>query len=168
MAAMIDRAAGPPPAPGALRGDWRAQLGTWAQLMFAVFSGHRWLLEVAVGPRVMGPNELGWLDRAIAALEGTGLTGPERVDAVVVLIGHVRLIAAQAAASPSQPPVGRQRFLAPMRGVLRAYGDRYPAVAAALASSGRDAADGNALQFGLDCLLDGLAVLIRKRAGTDS
>ncbi|MFG2558787.1 TetR/AcrR family transcriptional regulator C-terminal domain-containing protein [Streptomyces sp. NPDC048496] len=35
---------------------------------------HPWLLEATLGPRLMGPKELGWMERALSALDGTGLT----------------------------------------------------------------------------------------------
>jgi hypothetical protein len=40
---------------------------------------HPWLLDATIGPRIVGPNELGWLEEAVATLDGTGLNGGERM-----------------------------------------------------------------------------------------
>lgn len=100
VALMIDRAMSEPPSaasPDAAGGGgeepWRVALRTWAHALAAVYHRHPWLLGAAVGPRVMGPQELGWTERALAALADTGLTGAEQLDAVVVVSGHIRTIA---------------------------------------------------------------------------
>ena len=38
----------------------------------------------------MGPREVGWIECALGILADTGLTAVERLDAVLVLCGHVR------------------------------------------------------------------------------
>ena len=103
IALMVDTAGDPPPVLDGEADGWRAQLGHWARRLLAVFQRHPWLLDATVGPRIMGPNELGWLEQAVAALEGTGLDGGERMDAVVVILGHVRTIAQQSR-TPTGPP----------------------------------------------------------------
>lgn len=163
VAAMIDTAAGAPPGRGEFHGGWRDQLTRWAYLMFDVFWQHQWLLQAAVGPRVMGPNELAWLDRAVAALGGTGFEGYEKLDAAVVVIGHIRSVAEQSGTSASGSPVTRRQFMAPMIELMGAHGERFPAVASALAGLSPNDSQGDALQFGLDCILDGLAVRISRR-----
>ncbi|QFU94610.1 TetR/AcrR family transcriptional regulator [Amycolatopsis sp. YIM 10] len=158
VAVMTDRAFGEPV--DLADGDWRTQLGEWCLLMYAVLERHPWLLDSSLCPRVWGPFELGWVERALAALEGTGLTGAERLDAVATLTGHLRAIAEQARNSAT-PEADFSRTL----GALMAeHGERFPAMAAAVA----EAADGgqdNALAFGLERILDGLAVLIGERRG---
>ncbi|MFD3513822.1 TetR/AcrR family transcriptional regulator C-terminal domain-containing protein [Streptomyces sp. NPDC058657] len=159
VALMVETAVGePPPALDGLR--WRDQLASWARQLAQLFARHPWLLDATVGPRVMGPEELGWLERAVAALDGHGLTGPERMDAAVLLVGHVRGIAEQArAARPDgAPETELLTFLGPL---VHQHADRFPALAAAMASQdGRD----QALDFGLERILDGLEALITHRA----
>ncbi|MGI5257891.1 TetR/AcrR family transcriptional regulator [Streptomyces angustmyceticus] len=164
VALMIDTALGEPPAaaePAASGRDgsgWRAALRAWAGALAAVYQRHPWLLETAVGPRVMGPHELGWTDRALAALAGTGLTGGERLDAVVVVTGHVRTLAQVSA--PTGPGGARatgpeEAMSAALNELLAGRADRFPAVAAALADSGGASRD-QAWEFGLERILDGL------------
>lgn len=165
VALMVDAALGEPPASDAApAGDWRVRLDIWARRLLAGFQRHPWTLEATVGPRVMGPNELGWLEYAVAALEGTGLDGGERMDAAVVLVSHIRGIVQQATATT--PGVDPDRALGEILArLLATRQDRYPAVSAALASAVTAGSQGNALDFGLARILDGLADLIARRAG---
>ncbi|MEU6236818.1 TetR/AcrR family transcriptional regulator C-terminal domain-containing protein [Kitasatospora sp. NPDC047058] len=158
VALMVEAAVGAPEAPVGLP-DWRGQLDHWARQLAEAFGAHPWLLDATVGPRVMGPTELAWLERVVAALDGTGLTGPERMDAAALLAGHVRGIAEQArAAGPDGAP--ESELLALLGGLVREHADRFPALAAAItAPDGRD----QALDFGLERILDGLEALIARR-----
>ncbi|GHA67362.1 hypothetical protein GCM10010345_83790 [Streptomyces canarius] len=96
----------------------------------------------------MGSAELSWLERAVAALDGTGLNGAERMDAAVLLVGHVRGIVQQARASG---PAGNPE--AQMGGILgdlmQAHGERFPALTAALASAAQSHGQDQAWEFGL-------------------
>ena len=106
------------------------RLRAWALALLPGFLRHPWALEATTGPRVVGPNELGWMEAALAVLDGTGLGGGERMDVLAVLAGHVRSIAQQATTPDGDP--GTQ-FGAILVEVVRERGDRYPAVKAALA-----------------------------------
>ncbi|MFG3442528.1 TetR/AcrR family transcriptional regulator [Nonomuraea sp. NPDC047897] len=163
VALMVETAIGdPPPKAGAAGDGWRERLTAWTRAMAVLFQRHPWLLDAMVGPRVLGPRELAWTEQAIAALDDTGLAGAERLDAVVLLSGHVRSIAQQARAA--EPARGAEaQFVAILGDLLREHGDRYPALTGALAhQAGQD----RALDFGLHRILDGLDVLItRRRSG---
>lgn len=76
------------------------------------------------------------MERAISALDGTGLSGAERMDTAVLLTGHVRSITQQAvAAGPADNP-GAQ-LGAVLGELMRTHGERFPALTAALASEAR-------------------------------
>ncbi|MBO1417872.1 TetR/AcrR family transcriptional regulator [Streptomyces sp. FH025] len=157
IALMVESALDEPPATA--EGDWREQLTAWAHHLAASFARHPWLLDATIGPRVLGPRELAWLERVVAALDGRGLTGSERMDAAVLLAGHVRSIAEQSrAVGPDGSP--EAELLTALGTVVHRHADRYPALAAAMAEpDGRD----QALDFGLERILDGLAALIDRR-----
>ncbi|MFF3765253.1 TetR/AcrR family transcriptional regulator [Streptomyces sp. NPDC001922] len=164
IALMVESAIGTAPPQDRPDSGWRERLGDWAHGLAAVFREHPWLLDATVGPRVMGPGELAWMERAIAALDGTGLTGAERMDAVVLLSGHVRGIAQQArAAGPDGAPEARLATL--LGALMRDHGEDYPALTAALASVSGPGERDQALEFGLRRILDGLGVLIAERSG---
>lgn len=161
VALMADLAMGEPPALG--NAGWRDRLGAWARALLPGFLHHPWVLEATTGPRVPGPNELAWMECAISALDGTGLRGGERMDAVVVLVGHVRNIAEQARTVSGSGP--EKQLGAILVELMREHADRYPAVNVALTSVIEDGAEDQALDFGLDRILDGLGVLIAERSG---
>ncbi|HTR95689.1 MAG TPA: TetR/AcrR family transcriptional regulator C-terminal domain-containing protein [Trebonia sp.] len=165
-ALMLDTALGAVPdpaaaAPGA-EAPWRAQLRAWAMTMFERMLAHPWAHEVAQGARPVGPNEVGWMESALTALADSGLTGAEGLDTIALLAGHVRSLALQAAAAgddSTEAALGRQVSQA-----LAAQADRYPRTAAAFTESGPPGDRDNALDFGIDRILDGLGALIAARA----
>jgi AcrR family transcriptional regulator len=155
VALMVERALGESPPPSARA--WRPALAEWTRLMLAGFVRHPWTLPATVGPRLIGPNELGWMEAALSVLADTPLTGAERLDAMVVLVGHARMLAEQTTARLSE-----SEFSNAMATTIAARGERFPLLSAAMAESavaGRD----QAFDFGLDRILDGLAALIRSR-----
>ncbi|ONI85190.1 hypothetical protein ALI22I_31555 [Saccharothrix sp. ALI-22-I] len=155
VALMADLAMGTPPTD--LRdGDWHDGLRAWTLALLPGFLRHPWVPEATTGPRVVGPNELAWMEAALAVLDGTGLGGSERMDVLAVLAGHVRSIAQQATAG-SDP--GAQ-FGAMLFEVVRERGDRYPAVQAALTESMAEGGEDEAFDFGLDLILAGLRTRI--------
>lgn len=159
VALMLDSAVGPPPdpRPGA---SWRETLDAWARELYAGFCAHPWALEVAVGARVIGPNELTWLERAVTALTGSGLDGSEMLDVAVLLTGHVRNLAQQVTATASAP---EQAMGPSLHLVLAGREDQYPAVLAAMASAAAAGRQDQALDFGLARILDGVGALIDAR-----
>jgi hypothetical protein len=106
----------------------------------------------------MGPREAGWIESAVAALAGTGLTGDERLAAVFLLFGHVRNTQSMATAG-TQPWSGGSELAERIRG----HAELFPELSRAL-SGPAPALDDNARKFGLDRILDGLAVLIAERS----
>jgi AcrR family transcriptional regulator len=162
LAVMIEQAVGDPPDLDRLRGGWRGKLRAWAQAMWATWDRHPWLPGATTGDRVLGPRELGWTECAVAALAGSGLTGREQLDAVLVLSGHLRNTRSMATAGTQPWTSGRQVAL------LRQHGDRFPALAAAVPAAGDPSSLGSdhAREFGLARILDGLGILIAERTTT--
>ncbi len=157
VALMMDRAMGGPPTMDTQ--DWRAGLTGWAHHLLAGFVQHPWALEASVGPRPIGPNELGWMESAAAVLATTGLTGGEQLDTMAVLSGHVRMIAQQAVLS-DQPEAQLHTAIVAL---LQNREDSFPALAATLRSAQVENRQDDAFTFGLDRILDGIEALIRRR-----
>lgn len=156
VALMVDLGLGEPPV--ALDAGWRERLDAWAREMFARIWAHPWALEATIGVRPIGPNEMGWLEHATAALTGTGLTGPEMLDTAVTLIGHVRTIAQQGAAMRTNTP--ETAYDNAMTALLAGRESRFPTLTAALSDpNGRN----QALTYGLRCILDGVSLLVASR-----
>ena len=174
VALMVDAALGDPPEPPAptsqtsLSGrapasgerQWRAVLRLWATTINARYRLHPWAIDATVGARPTGPHEMAWMETALAALAGTGLTGPERLDAVALLNGHVRSLVQVTPAGQHDLETEMARQIG---AALAANPDRYPQVLAAFSESPPPAGRDNALDFGIDRILDGLAALIATR-----
>jgi AcrR family transcriptional regulator len=179
VALMVDTALGDPPepppptspeqtslasqtgrTPASGEQHWRTVLRLWATTINARYRLHPWAIDATVGARPTGPHEMAWMETALAALAGTGLTGPERLDTLALLNGHVRSLV-------QVTPAGQHDLEAEMArqigAALAANPDRYPQVLAAFSESPQPAGRDNALDFGIDRILDGLAALIAAR-----
>jgi len=152
VAAMLERGIGSPPVTA---GEWRQALTDWARALLRAYEGHAWALEASAGRRPIGPNEVAWMESALAVLP-PGLTGAERLDAVATIAGHVRMIAGQSGGAESD-------LAAAMGMVVRDHAERYPAVVAALTDVAAHGGADDAFDFGLGRILDGLAVLVAQR-----
>ncbi|MFI6485014.1 TetR/AcrR family transcriptional regulator [Nonomuraea sp. NPDC050663] len=160
LAVMVDVAVGEPPQLGA--GDWRARLESFLAALSAVWERHPWLPWVTLGDRMMGPREMAWVECALTALDDTGLSGVEKMDAVTLLFGHIRNTQSSGTAG-TQPWAEDHQVREPYKELLERHGDRFPALSATLAGIG-DAPGDFGRRFGLDCILDGLAVRIGRAA----
>ena len=160
IAVMSDLAMGPPPEHAAL--PWREALQTWALDLYAGFSRHPWLLQSTIGRRLLGPNELAWIERGVAALVDSGLRGGEQLDSILVITSHVRNIAQQSTTFPGHS-VGltEEEITQSLAEILSTEGDRFPSLTAALRTAA--GSENQGLEFGLDRILDGLELLITAR-----
>lgn len=100
----------------------------------AIYHRHPWLLDVPATGGLPGPNAVAFIEQALAALAGTGLTGPEKLETIGLFSGAVRLLA--------QTEISQQRAgqdTAQWQGSLASYlldvvaGGQHPQLAAALA-----------------------------------
>lgn len=138
-----------------------------------MYRAHPWLLTAtAMCRQVMGPHQLGWLDAALAALEPTGLTAPQRHQVFLLAIGLVRNLAQQLL---DDDEAHRQEWSRLTGELLERHADRFPALNRAIAdgafgTTGTTGTDGTAdtdpLDFGLERVLDGVEALIA-RTGTE-
>ncbi|MEV4130122.1 TetR/AcrR family transcriptional regulator [Nocardia sp. NPDC049707] len=172
-ALMVDAAIGEPPDIIAAHQDsdeqrWRAGLRRWVETLFERYRAHPWSIGLTIGARAIGPNEMGWMNAALTALDGTGLTGPEQLDTIVLLNGHIRSLVQQATTADRQETA--QQIAGQFAAMMAAAGDRFPLVSAAFAEEAAVTGEppggdgpGDALSFGINRILDGLGVLIADR-----
>ncbi|TDD84454.1 TetR/AcrR family transcriptional regulator [Saccharopolyspora karakumensis] len=154
---MLDTAIGAPPDIGERTG-WRSAMETWARANVSVFERHPWALALVTRPRVMGPNEVGFLEAGLAALRGTGLEPADMLNIVLLVNGFVRGSAPFVADRGSDGP---QMISAAM---LAEFGQQeaFPTVCevmAAVAQRRPRKAD-VPFEYGLRRVLDGIAARI--------
>jgi AcrR family transcriptional regulator len=59
----------------------------------AIYRRHPWLLELGPTANLPGPNALAFVEHALAALTGTELSGPAKLETIGLFSGAVRLLA---------------------------------------------------------------------------
>lgn len=155
VAVMIDSAGD-----GALTFDspslpWNDRLMEWARRCAAIYQRHPWFLEATTTRRsVMGPNELSWMEAALALLAEAGLPPQESYYAFLAIIGHIRGYATfeRLKGSSGSP----RQWMQELGQLLRAQRSRYTALWAVLGSGAFSADPGEAFEYGLNCILNGL------------
>jgi AcrR family transcriptional regulator len=154
VALMVDAAIGPPPELAA-EADWRAGLTSWARANRDVLLAHPWLPPLVTAPRVLGPNELAWAERALGVLAAAGLPPRRLVDVLLVINSYVRGASADFTGGPRMP--GQQE--------LRRSGraDAYPVLTGLLADVSEPVTAelaGSRFELGLGLVLDGVERLL--------
>jgi AcrR family transcriptional regulator len=163
LALMIDQAVGRAPVPRGPAEQWRSRLAAWARNLWAGFHRRPWLLAATGQLRVMGPNELSWLEVGMEVLGATGLSVRERQAACLTVVSQVRGLA-QFSAPRSTVGGGLTpaRWEKATRKQLEAREADYPQLRELLAP-GQEAASLDVLQFGLSCVLEGIEQLVAAR-----
>ena len=169
VALMVDAAFDEPPAPRRASDGWRMGLRDWAHAHLAVMRVHRWLVQVPIGGPPLMPNQLLWFERGLACLQTTRIADTEKPSVLLLLSGFVRSHAtleadlASAGGSAAAPDAGVEyaRVLAQL-----ADRERFPAIRALLDARvfEREGTIDDDFEFGLDRILDGIALLVRTRA----
>ncbi|MEV8536273.1 TetR/AcrR family transcriptional regulator [Streptomyces sp. NPDC051211] len=170
---MSDAGVGtPPPLPdGAEHWDWRELLAEWARAQRAVLQAAPWILRIPITGPPATPNQVAWMERGLAALAGTGLGEDEKLSALMLVGGFVRneaTLMADMTDAIVKSGISPDQLIGQYQRTLRVLTDpdRHPAVTRLLDSgilSGADEPDFE-FRFGLERLLDGLAVLVGRRA----
>jgi AcrR family transcriptional regulator len=86
---MYEYAIGLPPVidPAA---PWRESVETWARAQFDSFAAHPWMLDIPVTGPPLTPNGLAWTEAGVTAVAGSGLTGGERLSAILAVSGQMQ------------------------------------------------------------------------------
>jgi AcrR family transcriptional regulator len=165
LTTMVDTGLGTPPPPAAGE-DWRAGLTRWAGGVRAAYQGNPWALRVPISGPPLGPNNVAWLDNALAVLTGTPLTEQEKLSCVLLVSGFVRTdvtlaldFAEASGGEPQMPGYGQLlgRLISP---------EAMPSLHRAIESGSLDDPDDPDAEFsfGLARILDGIEALMAPRA----
>jgi AcrR family transcriptional regulator len=164
---MLELVTGPAPDLGRRR-TWRAKLETWCRAYRAVLVAHPWVVQVPVTAPPNTPQQLAWMEAAIAAMDGMRLSPQEQTQVLLQLNVYVR---GDAALNESIQPAGHAQDGGVSgtwaRQVLAlTTAEDFPAVHALLASGEFDEDDDpmEQFEFGLQRTLDGIALLVEQRS----
>jgi AcrR family transcriptional regulator len=161
LTTMVDTGLGTPP-PSVPGEDWRAGLTRWGVGVRTAYQSNPWTLRVPISGPPLGPNNVAWLDNALAALADTPLAEQEKLSCVLLVSGFVRndvtlaLDFAEASGGEPQMP-GYGQLLAKLISP-----DAMPSLHRAIASGSLDDPDDPDVEFifGMARILDGIEVLI--------
>lgn len=171
LAHMVDAAFAAVPPPAAAEETWRSGLTRWASAHLAVLRQHTWLVRIPIGGPPVMPNQVLWFERGLGCVRTTALAPAEQPSVLLLVNGFVRnqatleadLAAAARAAGTAMDEVGRE-YTALLTRLTDA--ERFPAIQGLLRANVfiGEGALADDFQFGLDRILDGIAVLIAARA----
>ena len=144
--------------------DWRTKLRSWAVGQWQMLENRRWVLELPIVTPPAGPHALAWVEQAMSALDGTGLSDAESMGVIGLLssytLGEGRM--AHDAAVAAERGGQRYDYAATLRAVVDEHA--YPSIHRAAWSGAIDDPDGNgdveSYLYGLEVILDGIAARI--------
>lgn len=169
LALVLDRVLAPAEraTPRAAGTSWRATLESVAWEGRALYLRHPWLLQVNLSRPVLGPGNVGGLERTLAGLTDLPLSDRERINVVTALDGFVtgavrqQIFYEQVADESGLDDDEFWGAQLPFMETAMASGE-YPTMAA----MDMDAFSGTweeTFELGVGCFLDGLALLVDRR-----
>jgi AcrR family transcriptional regulator len=176
---MVDAAIGLIPLPEQPSGDWRADLAAIARAARHTLSIHPWFAQLGIYP-VAGPLTQRFGAVALRSFEGIGLDPATEVNILSTINNYIfgfvqreaawrRLPArAEPAAAPSGTAPSGTEPPWPESSGTGANGAQPPGLSAEYLSARTNLHGDDSFEWGLDCLLDGIAVRIgqaREQAG---
>jgi AcrR family transcriptional regulator len=160
---MVDAVLGEIPLPGQPSGDWRADLTEIARAVRATLGRHPWFAQLGIHP-VAGPQTQRFITVALRTFGGLDLSEQTLADILAAVNNYIggfvqreaawSRFASRAAASAAPAPAGASPANSGPDAIP-------PEVLAARTRLSGDAS----FEFGLRCMLDGIAAHIASRAG---
>ncbi len=156
--------------------EWRDGLARWARETLAAYRSRPWSLQAQVSSAPLGPKQVAWMEWALQAMSGSGLSDDEMLEMLMVLTGYVRghaevtLMLAQVEDRTGTPETEWNATYAVMLQRI-VEGGQHPNLAR-LALAGTfgapddsdDAWLDHTFEFGLQRIFDGADMLIAERA----
>lgn len=164
---MVDAALGAPPSLPAGT-PWRDGLRAWGEGCRDRYRSHPWALKVPITGPPLGPNNVRWLEFGLSALRETHLSDQQKLSTVLMLSAYIRgeetlttdILARVAETGRAPDDYGQLliKLLDPVQ-----FPELHRAIrAGALEDEDPDDIGMDAeFEFGLERILDGVAVLVR-------
>ncbi|WP_433279775.1 TetR/AcrR family transcriptional regulator [Pseudonocardia xinjiangensis] len=153
----------------AVAGDWRERLEAFGRQEWALYMRHPWMLQITQGRPMLGPNAMASTDVTVSAVDGIGLDEHEMLAAVVLLTSFVAgfarttIEAMQAADRTGISDDEWWEIQGEYVGPVVAAG-KLPMLTK-VGEAGAFHSMFDSFEFGLQRVLDGLAVLVASRGG---
>ncbi|MFE4020842.1 TetR/AcrR family transcriptional regulator [Streptomyces sp. NPDC059101] len=155
---MIESVLAQVPDLSTVAGGWRPRITRWARLSQQVHRAHPWLLAAtALRRQAMGPNQLGWLDAAFAALEPTVLPAAQQHRIFVLVAGLVRTVAQEQVDFDQQHDQEWNRLTGEL---ITRHAERFPHLTRAIDAGAFAPDPADPLDFALARVLDGVEALV--------
>lgn len=143
--------------------DWRAGLSAWRRASLAAYAAHPWLIDIPITGTPSTPNNLAWMDAALATLADTPLSPSERLGVILLVTGHARwegsVMKGYAQSMGDGVTISdRDRADALVLSTL-VTADAFPALHPIIAAGVFEAED-DPFSFGFELLLDGIQTFI--------
>ncbi|WP_405148410.1 TetR/AcrR family transcriptional regulator [Sphaerisporangium sp. NBC_01403] len=172
---MLDLVYGEPARPAVVEGGWRVRLELIARERWALYQRHPWMLHVATSRPLLGPNAVAAYEYELGAVDGIGLTDVE-MDSVVTLVSGYVHGAARGAVEAEQVEqrsgmTDEQWWWAHAPYLSKVMDARRFPLSARVGTAAGEAYGaaydpGQAFEFGLARILDGIETLINTRTST--
>ncbi|MBC9716629.1 TetR/AcrR family transcriptional regulator [Streptomyces sp. TRM66268-LWL] len=170
---LMQEAATPPAPVLDPAASWRASMERWAREQRKIFYANLWLLRIPLTGPPATPRQVEWMECGLSALADTGLAEEAKLSVLMLVGGYVRNEAAvmssidAAIRESGRTPDEHLREYARTLSVLTTP-ERHPGVTRVLDSGVLQGADGedDEFEFGLACVLDGVAALIERGGGS--
>src|SRR5699024_8097171 len=148
-------------------GNWREGLQRWHDEMMTVYTAHPWMLDLPITGIPSTPANFAWMDTALTLLSTTGLDPVENTAVLLMMTGHARWRAIvdrgyqeQARASEMSTDDLDRQIAERIDRLVTA--EHFPHLRTAI-DAGVFTTDANPLPFGLERMLDGVALYISSR-----
>jgi AcrR family transcriptional regulator len=153
---MVDAALGAPPASILETDAWTERTRRWSAQISKRYARHPWLVDAPIDGLVVTPNRALWLEYILQALEKSGLSLRELLDAALLIDGHARSVAGLTRAVDAQDP---SRDVVPAWLGSMLTKDRFPMLSEVVERGALDESSARDLDFGLERIIAGIGAL---------
>ena len=164
---MQERGIGSPPDSIRQAETWREGLRIWAAEQSGMYFSHPWILDIPIVGTPMTPNNLAWLDAALETMRDVALDYDTKLGCVLALIAQVRFEGTVARGYLESSEGDADEISLQSEAILQQLvtPTEFPLVHAALVEGAfSPVSGGNPFSFGIERLLDGIAVFLEGRS----
>ncbi len=162
---MQEYGTGLPPATIAAASGWRAGMRLWSAASLEAYRAHPWLIEIPITGPPNTPNNLAWMDAALAVLAETPMTAAERIGVLLLVTGQTRWEAGVAHGTVPDANAASDAYVF----TTLVTAEAFPALHRAVLDGGMlEDDEEDQFRFGLERILDGVQHYLDSGAASGS